>query len=39
MVKSVWEIFNEECPEAAQAYIKLSEIINKDNSLEENQGA
>ena len=35
MSKSVWEIFNEECPEAAQAYVKLSEAINKDDVLDE----
>jgi alkylhydroperoxidase/carboxymuconolactone decarboxylase family protein YurZ len=33
--KSVWEIFNEECPEVANAYIKLSSEINKDNILDE----
>ena len=35
MSKSVWEIFNEECPEAADAYIKLSSAINRDNVLDE----
>ena len=35
MSKSVWEIFNEECPEVADAYIKLSSAINKDNILDE----
>jgi alkylhydroperoxidase/carboxymuconolactone decarboxylase family protein YurZ len=35
MSKSVWEIFNKECPEAADAYIKLSSAINRDNVLDE----
>ena len=35
MSKSVWEIFNEECPEVAEAYIKLSSTINKDGVLDE----
>ena len=35
MSKNVWEIFNEECPEVAEAYIKLSSAINKDNVLDE----
>jgi alkylhydroperoxidase/carboxymuconolactone decarboxylase family protein YurZ len=33
--KSVWEIFNEECPEVAEAYINLSSAINRDNVLDE----
>jgi alkylhydroperoxidase/carboxymuconolactone decarboxylase family protein YurZ len=33
--KSVWETFNEECPGVAEAYIKLSSAINKDNVLDE----
>jgi alkylhydroperoxidase/carboxymuconolactone decarboxylase family protein YurZ len=33
--KSVWEIFNEECPEVAEAYIKLSSAINKDSVLDD----
>ncbi len=33
--KNVWEIFNEECPHVANAYIKLSSEINKDNILDE----
>jgi len=35
MGKSVWEIFNEECPEVAEAYINLSSAINKDGVLDE----
>jgi alkylhydroperoxidase/carboxymuconolactone decarboxylase family protein YurZ len=35
MSKNVWEIFNEECPEVAEAYIKLSSAINKDGVLDE----
>jgi alkylhydroperoxidase/carboxymuconolactone decarboxylase family protein YurZ len=35
MSKNVWEIFNEECPEVAKAYIKLSSAINKDGVLDE----
>lgn len=35
MSKSVWEIFNEETPKAAEAYIKLSAAINKDGVLDE----
>jgi len=35
MGKNVWEIFNEECPEVAEAYIKLSSAINKDNVLDD----
>jgi hypothetical protein len=33
--KNVWEIFNEECPGVAEAYIKLSSAINRDNVLDE----
>lgn len=33
--KSVWEIFNEETPEAAQAYSKLSAAINIDGVLDQ----
>ena len=33
--KNVWEIFNEECPNVAEAYIQLSNEINKDNILDE----
>jgi alkylhydroperoxidase/carboxymuconolactone decarboxylase family protein YurZ len=33
--KNVWQIFNEECPHVADAYIKLSSEINKDNILDE----
>ena len=33
--KNVWEIFNEECPNVADAYIKLSSEINKENILNE----
>ncbi len=33
--KNVWEIFNEECPSVAEAYVKLSNEINKDNILDE----
>jgi alkylhydroperoxidase/carboxymuconolactone decarboxylase family protein YurZ len=33
--KNVWEIFNEETPHVAEAYIKLSSEINKDNILDE----
>lgn len=33
--KNVWEIFTEECPHVADAYIKLSREINKDNILDE----
>ncbi|HUS78971.1 MAG TPA: carboxymuconolactone decarboxylase family protein [Patescibacteria group bacterium] len=35
MSKSVWQIFSEECPDAADAYIKLSSAINKDSALDE----
>ena len=35
MGKNVWEIFNEETPEAAEAYVRLSAAINKDNVLDE----
>jgi len=35
MSKSVWEIFSEETPEVAEAYIKLSSAINKDNVLDD----
>jgi alkylhydroperoxidase/carboxymuconolactone decarboxylase family protein YurZ len=35
MIKNVWEIFNEETPEAAEAYMKLSAAINQDNVLDE----
>ena len=35
LAKSVWEIFSEETPEVAEAYIKLSAAINKDNVLDE----
>ncbi len=35
MGKNVWEIFKEECPEVAEAYIKLSSAINKDGVLDE----
>jgi alkylhydroperoxidase/carboxymuconolactone decarboxylase family protein YurZ len=35
MSKNVWEIFNEECPEVAEAYVKLSSAINKDSVLDE----
>ena len=34
MSKSVWEIFSEETPEVAEAYIKLSSAINKDDVLD-----
>jgi len=33
MSKSVWEIFSEETPEVAEAYVKLSAAINKDGVL------
>jgi alkylhydroperoxidase/carboxymuconolactone decarboxylase family protein YurZ len=33
--KNVWEIFNEETPNVAKAYVKLSEEINKDSILDE----
>lgn len=33
--KNVWEIFNEECPTVAEAYVKLANEINKDNILDE----
>ena len=33
--KNVWEIFNEECPNVAEAFMKLSSEINKDNILDE----
>jgi len=33
--KNVWEIFNEECPSVAEAYVKLSDEINRDNILDE----
>jgi alkylhydroperoxidase/carboxymuconolactone decarboxylase family protein YurZ len=33
--KNVWEIFIEECPHVADAYMKLSSEINKDNILDE----
>jgi len=33
--KSVWEIFNEECPGVADAYIKLSKEIASHECLEE----
>jgi alkylhydroperoxidase/carboxymuconolactone decarboxylase family protein YurZ len=33
--KSVWKIFSEETPEVAEAYIKLSSAINKDDILDE----
>ena len=35
MSKNVWEIFNEETPEVAEAYVKLSAAINQDNVLDE----
>jgi alkylhydroperoxidase/carboxymuconolactone decarboxylase family protein YurZ len=35
MGKSVWEIFNEETPEVAEAYIQLSSAINKDGVLDD----
>ncbi len=35
MSKNVWEIFNEECPEVAEAYLKLSSAINKDGVLDD----
>jgi alkylhydroperoxidase/carboxymuconolactone decarboxylase family protein YurZ len=35
MSKSVWEIFSEETPEVAEAYIKLSSAINKDVVLDD----
>ncbi len=35
MSKNVWEIFNEECPEVAEAYTNLSSAINKDSVLDE----
>jgi len=35
MSKSVWEIFSEETPEVAEAYIKLSAAINKDVVLDD----
>ena len=33
--KSVWEIFNEECPSVANAYINLSKEITSHGNLEE----
>lgn len=33
--KNVWEIFNEEVPGVAEAYIKLSEATNIDGCLDE----
>ena len=33
--KNVWKIFNDECPNVAEAYVKLSSEINKDNILDE----
>ncbi len=35
MSKSVWEIFNEETPEVADAYVKLSAAINEVAALDE----
>lgn len=35
MGKSVWEIFNEETPEVAEAYVTLSSAINKEGVLDE----
>ena len=34
MSKNVWQIFNEECPEVADAQVKLSSAINRDNILD-----
>lgn len=33
--KSVWEIFSEECPGVANAYIELSKQVNIDGALDE----
>jgi alkylhydroperoxidase/carboxymuconolactone decarboxylase family protein YurZ len=33
--KSVWEIFSEECPKVAEAYVRLSKEININESLDE----
>ena len=35
MSKSVWEIFSEETPGVAEAYVKLSSAINKDGVLDD----
>lgn len=35
MSKSVWEIFNEETPEVAEAYVKLSAAINAVGALDD----
>lgn len=35
LTKSVWEIFSEETPNVAEAYIKLSAAINNENVLDE----
>jgi alkylhydroperoxidase/carboxymuconolactone decarboxylase family protein YurZ len=35
MGKSVWEIFNEETPKVAEAYIQLSSAINRDGVLDD----
>ncbi len=33
--KSVWEIFSEECPGVANAYVELSRHVNVDGALDE----
>lgn len=33
--KSVWEVFSEECPGVADAYVELSKQVNVDGALDE----